>query len=258
MFTLYCDDSGTHAQSDVAIAGCYIATVEQWQHLKRNWVKVDAKEKFGVFHMADFVGKYKQFGEPEWQDEEKRDRTLWALIGIINARVRIGIAAAVIKSAYDEIIPADLRERLGKNHYTFAVRMCISFVEQWRKRHGYITEPIQYVFDQMTKGKGDIEDAMKIGASGGSDGLRRYGIYEDGWSFQSKKNVIQLQAADMWAYENYKYAMERYFAPEDQRKPVRKSYHVLRSKPHTIVRYMSRPQLEELVKKMRYADVHGH
>jgi hypothetical protein len=57
MFTLYCDDSGTHAQSDVAIAGCYISTVEQWQEFRRNWDEINAREDFGVFHMADFVAK---------------------------------------------------------------------------------------------------------------------------------------------------------------------------------------------------------
>jgi hypothetical protein len=41
MFTFYCDDSGTHSASDVAIAGCYIATVEQWGELKRNWDEID-------------------------------------------------------------------------------------------------------------------------------------------------------------------------------------------------------------------------
>ncbi len=51
MFTLYCDDSGTHSASDVAIAGCYIATVEQWGELKRNWDEINAREKFGVFHI---------------------------------------------------------------------------------------------------------------------------------------------------------------------------------------------------------------
>jgi hypothetical protein len=64
MFCLYCDDSGTHPKSDIAIAGCYIATVDQWKELKRNWDETNAKENFGVFHMADFVAKKKQFALP--------------------------------------------------------------------------------------------------------------------------------------------------------------------------------------------------
>lgn len=40
-------------------------------------------------------------------------------------------------------------------------------------------------------------------------GIRRYGIYADGWSFHSKATIIQLQAPDIWAYENYWYAVDR-------------------------------------------------
>lgn len=256
MFALYCDDSGTHPKSEIAIAGCYIATVDQWKELKRNWDETNAKENFGVFHMADFVAKKKQFALPEWQDDGKRDRTIRALIGTINARARIGIAAAVIKSAYDQIIPDDLRERLGQNHYTFAIRMCMSFIERWRQQHGH-TEPIQYVFDRLSKGKGDIEDALQVAASGGSDAVRRYGIYQGGWSFQNWANVIQLQAADIWAYENYRYAVDRYFALEAQRAKLRESYRVLRTKLHTEVRYNSRESLVELVRRIRESDELG-
>jgi hypothetical protein len=37
IFTLYCDDSGTHSKSDVAVAACYASTVGHWTHCKRNW-----------------------------------------------------------------------------------------------------------------------------------------------------------------------------------------------------------------------------
>jgi hypothetical protein len=253
MFTLYCDDSGTHRESDIAVAGCYIATVEQWKEVKRNWEEINARENFGVFHMADFVARKGQFASPEWQDEAKRSRTIEALISIINTRVRIGIAAAVIKSAYDEVVPADVRERVGKNHYTFAIRMCIAFIERWRSQCGY-TEPIQFVFDRLSKGKGDIEDALEIAASGGQDAVRRFGIYQDGWSFQNKANVTQLQAPDIWAYENYRYAVDRYFVPVSERKPLRESYRVLRKGVHTEVRYNTKESLAEFVRRIRESD----
>jgi len=252
-FALYCDDSGTHAESDIAIAGCYITTVEQWQEWKRNWDEVNAREKFGVFHMADFVAKKKKFALPEWQDDVKRDRTIKALINVTTTRMRFAIAAAVVKSAYDEIVPADMRPRLGKNHYTFAIRMCVAFIENWREQHGY-TEPMQYVFDRLTKGKGDIDDAFSIAASGGSEAVRRYGIYNDGWSFESKESIIQLQAPDIWAYENYRYSVDRFFPPVEKKKPLRESYRILRTKIPSKVRYMNRASLTDLVLKLRQSD----
>jgi hypothetical protein len=92
MFTLYCDDSGTHAGSDVAVAACYISTAAQWTEFARNWDEVEAKEHFGVFHMADFVDRYEQFASPEWANQKKRDRTIGALVNIIKTRVRIGFS----------------------------------------------------------------------------------------------------------------------------------------------------------------------
>jgi hypothetical protein len=141
MFTLYCDDSGTHAESNIAIAGCYIGTVEQRKQVQRNWDEINEKEKFGVFHMADFVARKQQFASPEWQDQAKRNRTLEKLVNVITTRVEFGIAAAVVESAYDAIVPEDMRPRLGKNHYTFAIKMCVAFLEKWREECGY-TAPI--------------------------------------------------------------------------------------------------------------------
>ena len=253
MFTLYCDDSGTHAQSEVAVAGCLIADLKQWDKFKDNWDQANEQEKFDVFHMADFVAKQEQFKEPEWQDEKKRDRTIKRLINIIQTRAQFGIACAVVRSAYDEVVTPDLRKRydklFGKNHYTFVVRHCIAHIEKWRLKHNHV-EPIQYVFDRLSKGRGEIDAQMEVAVSGREDAIRRYGIYKDGWSFQDKAVVIQLQGADIWAYENYKYAAETYFADAAKRKPARASYRALRQRIPNVVRYHNKASLTELVRRL--------
>ena len=151
MFTLYCDDSGTDAGSEVAVAGCYIASVEQWDKFRENWGRANDCEHFGVFHMADFVAKQEQFREPEWQDEKKRDRTIKRLINIIQTRAQFGIACAVVKSAYDEVVTPDLRKRhdklFGKNHYTFVVRHCIAQIAQEPAGHDH-----EYPGDRADRG----------------------------------------------------------------------------------------------------------
>ena len=249
MFTLYCDDSGTDASSDVAVAGCYVSTVEQWEHFKRNWQEINDREKFGVFHMADFVARKKQFGRPEWQDKAKRDRTIRALISTIKTRIRIGFAAAIQKSAYDEVVASDeaLRQRLGTNHYAFAIRLCTSLVDTWRQKHGY-KEPIQYVFDRMSKGRRDIDAMFNILVSGQTAALHRYGVYADCWSFQDKSQVVQLQAADIWAYENLRYMRDCRIPAAP--KPPRRSYVALLESPYD-VRYHIRRSLEELARISR-------
>ena len=51
-FSLYCDDSGTHDQSEWAIAASIIAPDEQWEKFNEEWQAVANEEGFDVFHMA--------------------------------------------------------------------------------------------------------------------------------------------------------------------------------------------------------------
>jgi hypothetical protein len=220
-FALYCDDSGTHAESPIAIAACFIATVEQWGHFIREWEEVKALEKFDTFHMADFVAKQKRFAEKEWQDETKRDRTIKRLINIIVTRKRMGFVAAVDKDAYDSEVPEDLREKhkWGKSHYTFAVHMCMGQLVKWRQKYNY-QEPIQFIFDRMGKGKGEINSVFESILKEGEDKAAYYhGITRGlGWSFQNKDVFLPLQAADILAWESLHY-MQKVFLPEKKEKP---------------------------------------
>lgn len=249
MFTLYCDDSGTHPKSDIAVAACYVSTVEQWTHFKRNWDAASVRENFGTFHMADFVGKQAQFSSPEWSDQKKRDRTIRSLINIIRTRTAIGFAAAVVKPAFDEVITgSELREKYGDNHYAFVVRLCTTLVDRWRQRHKHVG-PVQYVFDRQSKGTGEINKLFENLLLGEKDAARRYGVYKDCWSFQDKSEVVQLQAADIWAWENFRYMRDHVLAAGEKKKP-RLSYLELRKSP-TEVRHHERKSLEELARRIR-------
>jgi len=227
MFALYCDDSGTHAQSPIAVAAGFVAPMLQWEHFRKDWKAADAAERFGVFHMADFVAHQKQFALPEWRDERKRDRTLRRLINIITTRSHLGFFAAVEKSGYDDEVPQALREKLklGNNHYTFAVRMCMAKVLKWRTKYGH-KEPIKFVFDQMSKGKGEINAVFEEALREGDEQALLHGISRDpGWSFESKGTTLPLQAADILAWETLHY-MQKVYLP-DVKETIRKSYSAL-------------------------------
>jgi hypothetical protein len=255
MFTLYCDDSGTHPKSDIAVAACYISTVEQWTEFKRNWDEANARYNFGVFHLADFVSRHEQFAAPEWADKVNRDRTIQALINLIKTRALIGFSAVVVKSAFDEVIVGNksLQEKYGDNHYAFVVRLCTSLVDRWRQKHKYDAS-IQYIFDRLSKGKGEINTLFEMLLKGGDDAMRRYGVHKDCWSFQDKAQVTQLQAADIWAWENYRYMRTNVLAVLDGPKaPIRRSYLALRESP-VQVRYHTLESLQELSRRVDMAD----
>jgi hypothetical protein len=44
MYTLYCDDSGTHSESSTAIASCLISTVDKWDKFLEEWCAANRDE----------------------------------------------------------------------------------------------------------------------------------------------------------------------------------------------------------------------
>jgi hypothetical protein len=161
MFSLYCDDSGTDVHSNCAVAACFVATTEQWEYFNKDWERANQDEGFGAFHMSDFVARKEQFAKPQWQDEAKRERTIKRLINIIVTRARYGFSVAVEKSAFDREMPSGFRAKYNfQEHYTFAVRMCLGQLLKWRRKYKYEV-PIQFIFDQMSHGKGEIDKVFQ-------------------------------------------------------------------------------------------------
>jgi len=246
MFSLYCDDSGTHAGSPCAVAACLVAPVAQWERFVDDWQRANDKENFGVFHMADFVSRHKQFASSEWQEDNKRDRTIKRLISIITTRSTIGFFNVVDKVAYDEEVPDNLKEKLtlGHNHYTFAVRMCLAKVLKWRMKYNH-KEPIQFVFDRLSKGQGEISSVMQHCLSDGID--NGFGIEPSGWSFQDKSRILPLQAADILAWETLHHMRSVVLAGNGK---TRGSYNALLKMP-TDHGWHHRKTLKELVSYWR-------
>jgi hypothetical protein len=204
MVTVYFDDSGTHQQSDIAVASCFISDVRRWKQFDTEWQTVLQEEGIADsgFHMADFVAQKPPF---DGWGKTKRDRTVKGLVAVINKCAIIGTTTALTKSDYDRFVTGKLRDKLGHNHYTFAVQSCMAHIEEWRI--GMLdTQPYEYVFDLMGKGKHEILDLFdsliehKLAV--------RFGIEPRGYSFQDRRSLLPLQASDILAWESNKYIRE--------------------------------------------------
>ena len=103
-FTVYFDDSGTHPESNTAVAACYVSTPEKWTRFETEWREIAVKEGFETFHMVDFAAGR---GEFEGWDDAKRRHVLGRLCSLINIRVRTGFIAGVRKLDYDDLIKED-------------------------------------------------------------------------------------------------------------------------------------------------------
>jgi len=209
--TVHFDDSGTHTTAPVAILGGWIAPFQQWKKFSRDWGKAKREYGFSVFHMAEFMANNpkSEFADKNNWNERKKATVVSRLSSIILERISQGFCLRVVKADYDAAVPKNKRDILGRFHYTYAVRAGIGHIERWRVNEK-VHEPIEYIFDRMTKGDARTEiERVFAEAELLDDTLHKYGIYKGCHSFRDKADIFPLQAADMlawlsqraWAYE---------------------------------------------------------
>jgi hypothetical protein len=203
MYTAFFDDSGTHPDSEIAVAACYVGANEQWERHASDWNRAKVLEKFNVFGMADVLGGG---GEFRFWPSGKRIQVIRRLIRLTTLRASIGFSFAVIKKEYDATVPSRLRDVAGRHHYTFMVRSCLKSVHDWREQYN-VSAPIRYVFDRMGKGKGEIETVLTRLIEDGEG--EPFGLSLGGFGFESKTCEPGLQAVDILAHETYRMMRDR-------------------------------------------------
>lgn len=204
MFTAYFDDSGTDANSDIAVAACYVSTKRGWDDFVEAWNIARQEEGFDCFHMSDFMAPATQRREPwcNWGNFKKAD-VYKRLAKIINENKRIGVALAIPKAIWDAT-PERVRRHYGRQHYTFAVRMCVNQIVKWRKK-SMITLPVRYIFDwemQKTPKREEITRIFElISKSQNQVVADLLGLEPRGYAFEHKEDFKPLQAADILAWQ---------------------------------------------------------
>ena len=236
MFTAYFDESGTHKNSAIVVAG-YIATDEQWTEFRRNWSDLLQGEGVSHLHRTDLESFQKEF---KCWDKSRQIRVIKQAQGIIKLRVNTGFASGLIKVHYDEIIKKELRDEYGKDYYTFCVRDCLRHIVNWAIKYSQ-NKPIRYVFESGAEGQSEVEAIFQaIDKNEKDKALLRL----SDWSFKDKLKVLPLQAADFCAYEMWK-QMQNQIVNGKQR-DLRKSFANLLKVKH-ISNYFDRENLIELV-----------
>jgi hypothetical protein len=201
MYVAYLDDSGTHRESDIAVAGCYVSTESGWRAFTREWNEIANDEGFDDFHMARFVAPSSQGHEPwcNW-DRIKKDRVFRRLARVINENKRIGIGVALPKSVYDQGVPERIRDHYGHEHYTFAVRMCLMQIHLWRHQSNNVL-PVKYVFDWETPGTSKYREITRLMTTIHPNLQPLFGLDTGGFCFESRRVAKPLYAADILAWQ---------------------------------------------------------
>jgi hypothetical protein len=253
---LYFDDSGTDSGTPVAVAACYVAKKSQWDEFVRNWDQVMADEGFTMFHMAEFVAKPEMKHKPfcDWS-KEKKDRVYRKLASIINTRALKGFAVAVPKQPFDDYVFDEFR-LYAQNHYVFAVKSVMGFIDNWRQQHS-ITIPMQYVFESGTAGESQIEDVWKECLLH-KNSEHRYGIIPNGVMFQNKRLFKPLQAADILAWQMQNNMRRTVMEGLDPDHKVHWGFRMLRQDRPMELAFYSREQMRMALERTKaYHAEHG-
>ena len=202
----YFDESYGNADA-YAVAG-YVAPVEQWAELVREWTELGGQEGFTVLHkrLLEHNIPGSEFEWPELNKEQKaakKRRINSRACGIIKRRVNAGFAAAVTKSVWDKQVKASRwAKSLGESFYAAGVYMCLNLVSLWAEEFNR-TSPILYILENGAQGKEEARQLIEELNS--TPHLRKRHLICD-YKFEDKKHpdFVPLQAADFLAYESYR------------------------------------------------------
>lgn len=210
---MYADDSASEKDQRVFAVAGYLGEASQWDKLAVEWMSVlhdpSWPTKVPEFRMADCVARGGEFRS--WPRERCKDLVQRLVEVITNPSYPslIGIGGAVVLSDFDKVTAS--HEDRGRGYLTgfkYAVSIALSLVDLSR-------DFIEFVFDEQDKFEGYACESFRE--------LRKElpGEFQDKLfnpSFRTSKFTIQLQAADLLAWETSKHLYNCRFKPQEKRR----------------------------------------
>jgi len=205
MFTVYLDDSGTDPNQQIANASALIIPAARLNLLESEWKRLKAKYRFSEFHTAVMVARNPKSDFANLKDRE-HENLFRHVLEICMKYGIFSISFTIKKSDYDEVVPCELRQYMGKHHYTWAVKRVLAHLLNWQKKHPNC--PLEYVFSWMGEKRknprrAEIEDAVDQAEA---DSPGKF----SNWSFRRPIEIPGLQCVDLMAWSTYQYGLFAY------------------------------------------------
>jgi len=197
----YFDESGSHDGSRVFSMGGLVARLDQMKWLADAWRDMLHRNGISEFHSADLESRR---GIYDGIGAEEQKRIFQDAINVIGTYARTAIAGLVVIDDYEQAIPGWAKKTAAfGDKYNFCFQMCLNLVFGWIEGLDPEMPPgdrIAFMFDQRERGE-------EITSTSFSQ-IRKFRDLHD-WmgslTFDSRKRFVPLQAADLVAYETYKY-----------------------------------------------------
>lgn len=204
MLWAYFDESGHAASLPIVAMGGYMGTVEAFTAFEKRWTDFLAKYELPEFHAS----KIREMAMREcWPEQRVTDLMTDAVSAITTGELLVGIANAVIVQDYNRVIGSNawLSERFG-SPYQLCCCMSIEtahrlmrFTPEWSDEH------VSVVLAKSEEFKGDVGRCKEMYVTREFFGDRIATV-----TTCAASAMAELQAADLHAYEAYKYAESRF------------------------------------------------
>jgi hypothetical protein len=198
MICSYADESGD--KGIYSVCGL-LGKLGDFVELGRRWRAALHQERLTEFHSAKLENHLAPYADASF-DRDRRDYLQRKFTGVITGLPVWGFNAFVeIKALATH--ESELKPFMSHTEpYTLAFRMLIEIMALEIDDYKLRNEPIAFVFDQQKQYEGKAKDMYDYLATDGNWPLaHRLGSI----GFASRLDVVELQAADCWAYESRKY-----------------------------------------------------
>ena len=187
------------------------------------------------------IGEYEDWGETE------RHGFLRRLKRITKANTMYGASLSVNCGDYDSLVQREIRAEWGRTYYGFCVRLLLKYLGEWATERNY-PGTIHYVFAELPK-QGNELDRIFTRCLKDPEVRNRYKL-NGMWTKGLMRELVQLQAADVMAYELNKRAVNEFGAGERR---VRRSLDMFQyDRDRFAPLYIGRKQILDLFKASGY------
>ena len=220
MFEAYFDESGdpAHPDNEIFSLAWVVAPSNAWKKFSLAWNRILRRHKIDVMHMRDYEHCLRQF--KGWSKPQK-EAFAAQLAGILKPHFKMGQCHSMSSEVWRKQVSPEMVTNFRKKRgpYVFLLQSCLEELADYAKTLPK-GERIACIFDENSLVAG--AKPLCLGAA-----VEHYSALKEarGWdffagaTFESKKEFVPLQAADMLAYEGYKDMVNLFDGkPRDRRK----------------------------------------
>lgn len=221
---------------------CWLAPVNQWKKFGKKWKSALGSVGLEAFHMNEYENRRADY--EDWP-EIRRVNFLKRLHRIMKEHIIYGCSYTLDRAAFDELVEPNWKSAFGtKSCYGFAVFSCLDDISGWCEHNGYGDEKIHHVFAHMQGQGSDLDTIFNFLLK--RPKLKQAVKLTGMWTKGLARDVPQLQAADILAYEVNKQATNAFGAGAREIRKSLQNLHLF-SRGRFNAGYYGREQLAQMM-----------